>query len=530
MKLFYLVFVLVFSSLILVNTIPAYAETVSLSPSIDGYIEEVDSNNICDGGGILNYLENQYLVAGVPRFGSPKDCYRMYLEWDVSAIPDGAVVSDVEFSIDEDPVASKAGDNQCRIYSLSNQPSVTSASSLWDDLADGTQYNSIICDGTGGTLNVSLGSAGITDLTSNLNNGWFGMSVIGGTEIQVSNIHKYSNFQNPILTITYSANSDTTPPIITLIGNNPQEIELGNGYTELGATTDDGSAVTIDSSGFADAVGSYSITYNSVDSSGNNAVTVTRTVNVVDTTPPIITLTGNNPQEIELGSGYTELGATTDDGSAVTIDSSGFADAVGSYSITYNSVDSSGNNAVTKTRTVNVSPTYLIKNDLFYHHTRSTYNSTADKIIFTANKQQDAFSLFCNHFTSSTDEWNNQTSITSYDAEFLTKHTSYIRCYDESENIILLQTVYKPYGITSGFDMINESFGNDGLFGVPFPFLIVLIVASIWTGRNAQVGVIVTGATIGIMGLLGLFELSAEVWAMIVLLVAVGMFLGKKVF
>ena len=50
---------------------------------------------------------------------------------------------------------------------------------------------------------------------------------------------------------------------------------------------------------------------------GNFAVQVTRTVNVVDTTPPVITLTGENPQIIELGDGYTELGATTDDGSAV---------------------------------------------------------------------------------------------------------------------------------------------------------------------------------------------------------------------
>ena len=397
------------------------------------------------------------------------------------------------------------------------------------------------------------------------------------------------------LTLTYTApQQDTTPPIITLTGNNPQSIELGDGYTELGATTDDGSAVTVDSSAFSDSLGSYNILYNSVDSSGNDAIQVIRTVNVADTTspnitapsnitaestgqqttvnlvsatatdnssftiindapasfplgtttiiwtatddsgntstatstvtiqdttPPVITLTGANPQTIELGDGYTELGATTDDYSEIIINSN-FIDAIGSYIVSYDSVDSSENNAVTKTRTVNVidttppviiPPDNLTKNDLFYNHTRSSYNATADKIIFTASKQQDLFSLFCKHFTQSTEEWNNQTDTILYNATFLTKQTSYIRCYDDSQNVILLQTVYKPYGITSGFDMINESFGNDGLFGVPFPFLIVLIVASIWTGRNAQVGVIVTGATIGIMGLLGLFELSAEV-------------------
>ncbi len=147
---------------------------------------------------------------------------------------------------------------------------------------------------------------------------------------------------------------DTTAPVITLTGSNPQEIELGAGYTELGATTDDGSMVVIDASAFVDAVGSYSVTYNATDASGNNAVEVTRTVNVVDTTAPVITLTGTNPQEIELGAGYTELGATTDDGSMVVIDASAFVDAVGSYSVTYNATDASGNNAVEVTRTVNV--------------------------------------------------------------------------------------------------------------------------------------------------------------------------------
>ncbi|MDY8134882.1 immunoglobulin-like domain-containing protein [Aquimarina sp. 2201CG5-10] len=160
---------------------------------------------------------------------------------------------------------------------------------------------------------------------------------------------------NNAIEVTRTVNVvDTTAPVITLTGANPQVIELGVGYTELGATTDDGSAVVIDDSGFIDAVGSYSITYNATDASGNNAVQVTRTVNVVDTTAPVITLTGANPQTIELGAGYTELGATTDDGSVVVIDDSGFVDAIGSYSITYNATDASGNNAVQVTRTVNV--------------------------------------------------------------------------------------------------------------------------------------------------------------------------------
>ena len=143
---------------------------------------------------------------------------------------------------------------------------------------------------------------------------------------------------------------DTTAPIITLTGANPQTIESGADYTELGATTDDGSDVSIDSSAYRNVVGTYIITYTATD--GTNQATATRTVNVVDTTAPIITLTGANPQTIESGADYTELGATTDDGSDVSIDSSAYRNVVGTYIITYTATD--GTNQATATRTVNV--------------------------------------------------------------------------------------------------------------------------------------------------------------------------------
>ena len=55
------------------------------------------------------------------------------------------------------------------------------------------------------------------------------------------------------------------------------------------------------------------MTYNVSDAASNPATQVTRTVNVVDTTPPVISLTGANPQVIECSAAYTELGATASD-------------------------------------------------------------------------------------------------------------------------------------------------------------------------------------------------------------------------
>ncbi len=111
--------------------------------------------------------------------------------------------------------------------------------------------------------------------------------------------------------------ADTEAPVITLLGSNPQTIEAGASYVELGATaTDDvegdvSGSIVIDASAVNTSVlGSYSVTYDVTDSSGNPAVQATRTVDVVDTTAPVISLVGSNPQTIEVGGSYIELGAT----------------------------------------------------------------------------------------------------------------------------------------------------------------------------------------------------------------------------
>ena len=152
---------------------------------------------------------------------------------------------------------------------------------------------------------------------------------------------------------------DTTPPSIRLLGANPQTIEVGTAYTELNASTDDGSTVVIDSTAVDTNIeGNYTVTYNATDTAGNPAIEVTRTVEViaaVDTTPPSIRLLGANPQTIEVGTAYTELNASTDDGSTVVIDSTAVDTNIeGNYTVTYNATDTAGNPAIEVTRTVTV--------------------------------------------------------------------------------------------------------------------------------------------------------------------------------
>jgi len=115
-----------------------------------------------------------------------------------------------------------------------------------------------------------------------------------------------------LLSGTFSTNfafADDSPAI-TLLGDNPQIIVLGAGYSELGAnatdTEDDDTVLTsnivINATAFVDAVGSYPVHYDVTDLDGNPADQVTRTVNVV-TNAPVITL---------LDSKITQMGLVID--------------------------------------------------------------------------------------------------------------------------------------------------------------------------------------------------------------------------
>ena len=153
---------------------------------------------------------------------------------------------------------------------------------------------------------------------------------------------------------------DNVPPVITIIGDNPVTVELGDAFVDQGATAFDEfhGVTTVSSSGTVDTstVGTYTITYSATDLDGNTA-TATRTVNVVDTTAPVVTVTGDNPATVELGGTYTEAGATATDASGtVTVVVSGDTvdpNTLGTYTITYTSTDASGN-VGTASRTVNV--------------------------------------------------------------------------------------------------------------------------------------------------------------------------------
>lgn len=199
---------------------------------------------------------------------------------------------------------------------------------------------------------------------------------------------------------TTTQGGDTTPPVITIVGNNPAEIAVGASYVDLGATvTDDSndnlgityavngaevSNISIDTSMNA----THTIVYSATDQAGNigiaertvivgtgvteavvetgtdTASTTTATTTpeapVADTTPPVLTLLGEVTVALTEDETYTDAGATANDDTdgditaEIVIVNPVDTTTPGVYTVTYDVTDASGNVAIQASRTVTV--------------------------------------------------------------------------------------------------------------------------------------------------------------------------------
>lgn len=175
-------------------------------------------------------------------------------------------------------------------------------------VADAGAAQTVECTGPSGTT-VTLNGSGSTDPNGDpLTYTWTnGTTIIAGPTTNASvnvslavGVHNLTLEVNDgnLLTDTDEVTvtvEDTTIPVITLLGDAEIELECGvDDYTEAGATAADicDNDVSVVVTGTVDThtPGTYTVTYNATDDSGNKAVAVERTVKVVDTTPPVITV------------------------------------------------------------------------------------------------------------------------------------------------------------------------------------------------------------------------------------------------
>ena len=164
---------------------------------------------------------------------------------------------------------------------------------------------------------IGLGAA----LTNSGGNGLVTITHSGGGAIAGTHTVTYTatDASNNVGTATRTVN--IVPPqsaSITLTGGATINHEWGTTWTDPGFTASDfytgdlTSQVTVSGTVDINTGGSYVLTYNVVGSDGQT-FSITRTVTVVDTTAPVITLTGAASITVEAGTSYTDAGATATD-------------------------------------------------------------------------------------------------------------------------------------------------------------------------------------------------------------------------
>lgn len=157
---------------------------------------------------------------------------------------------------------------------------------------------------------------------------------------------------------------DVVAPAITLHGEDRVEVVYGSTYTDLGATAvddvDGDVTALLSVSGMIDTtlLGEQYLTYTVADSNGNIAQKE-RVIVVKESTPPELSLIGEERLFVKLNEEYIEPGYSAMDNAdgdispLVIVEGTVDVTKIGAYTLTYTSTDSS-NNSTSVTRTVYV--------------------------------------------------------------------------------------------------------------------------------------------------------------------------------
>ncbi|MFL0810251.1 MAG: DUF5011 domain-containing protein [Agarilytica sp.] len=243
----------------------------------------------------------------------------------------------------------------------STPPTITLAGSNPMDVYQGATYvepGFTAIDNIDGDISVSVGISGNVDT-----------SIVGAYQLTYNVSDSSGNAATPVVR-TVNVVADDVKPVISISGGTSYTVNVGNSFSNPSADATDNvdgnisGNVVVTGTVDTNAVGTYNLYYNVSDAAGNAADEVVVTVDVQeeqDTTPPVITLSGDAVINLDLNDPYTDPGyfATDNTDGDITTNVVVGGDVVdtsseGTYVVTYNVSDAAGNPAVEQTRTVNV--------------------------------------------------------------------------------------------------------------------------------------------------------------------------------
>ncbi|MDQ7009127.1 MAG: cadherin domain-containing protein, partial [Candidatus Gracilibacteria bacterium] len=192
------------------------------------------------------------------------------------------------------------------------------------------------------------------------------------------------------ITLTVEFSEEVNSPELMILNNTGSVVITQSGSSNIYV----GKYITTSS----DIEGEINYSINTTDIALNNLVEVSATTDsskvIFDRTSPIVTVTGADPEtvEVSVGSSYTELGSSTTDNSGesltAVVTGTVYTTTVGSYTLRYTATDSS-TNVGTTTRTVKVVDTTSPIFDSFTLSSNNSKNTSyakeGDNIIITLN-------------------------------------------------------------------------------------------------------------------------------------------------
>jgi hypothetical protein len=314
---------------------------------------------------------------------------------------------------------------------------------------------------------------------------------IPGTYFMDFNVADAAGNKAPTMRRTINVVLDKTPPVLTLNGANPYVIEQCGTYTEFGATAVDGTdgnlntAIKITGMANTNATGTYEITYTVADVQGNS-ISKVRTVQVVDTKKPHISLKGQNIVNnaiipVQIGSVFVdEVYAEDECNGFIAINKTpGFNGLVNTliratYPQTYNAKDPSGNDAFEDGFVLNYRVDDFISPEISLN--------TADTILHDVNLSYSSqqVSVFDNYYPTSKVSVTKTGSVNPFKLGVYSEtytaidgsgnsatRTRYIKVVDREAPKIVTSTVNvcagDPFWAMSGVNVSDNYYSEDAL-------------------------------------------------------------------
>ncbi|MBI5145777.1 MAG: hypothetical protein HZA84_00990, partial [Thaumarchaeota archaeon] len=193
-------------------------ETVFLDPvfgfstgtNIEIRTTGVGSSTVCPAPNTKSTLASVTLRIRPSTSSTSPSCTRITTEWNISTIPDDAIIQDTRIRYDISSTSSNG--RSMDINSMENSPkSSSSASGIWNDIGDGTTFSSNNSNSTtNGNDKVSdLGTTADLDLQNNLVDDWWAVGIKAYDETRDGVLHP-ATFSGVELRVDYRRSSNPT--------------------------------------------------------------------------------------------------------------------------------------------------------------------------------------------------------------------------------------------------------------------------------------------------------------------------------